>query len=425
MRLILLSYFWSILTLMRSIVLYILLFFPILMMGQAQPCKVDDWIIQPKTEEQFKQFKALLHHQQSTPHLRNRTVVYFPVVIHVVATASNRPVSLAQAIQQLDVLNDDFAGLGENVNRLEEEFKSLVGDAQMQFCLATTDPDGQPTSGITFTSTTVNNIALQTGPGGRVAIHYDQLGGKTGWDPSRYINIWIGEYGGILGSASFPGMAPYPEQIGIVIDPQYFGAIGEAGNSGFYGHGHTLTHEMGHFFGLRHIWGSGLDINCEDSDDIDDTPNSGGPYYGCPTGTQSSCGSNDMYQNFMDLSDDRCLAAFTKGQVDFMQAVQEIYYPDLPVEGGCAVYTDTFSIWYNNLVWSHDASANTYVVYNAESWTESKRIMVYAADGRIILDAPWDDQLSYLLDMSSVASGIYFVSIGNDENHFVKTIVSY
>ena len=52
-------------------------------------------------------------------------------------------------------------------------------------------------------------------------------------------------------------MANYPEEIGLVIDPKYFGSIGAAGNSGFYSGGHTLTHEMGHFFGLKHIWGQG------------------------------------------------------------------------------------------------------------------------------------------------------------------------
>ena len=61
---------------------------------------------------------------------------------------------------------------------LEEEFVPLIADVQLHFCLATVDPDGQPTSGITFTHTDVKDIALQTGEGGRMAIHYDQLGGR-------------------------------------------------------------------------------------------------------------------------------------------------------------------------------------------------------------------------------------------------------
>lgn len=120
-------------------------------------------------------------------------------------------------------------------------------------------------------------------------------------------------------------MANYPEEIGLIIDPKYFGSIGAAGNSSFYSGGHTLTHEMGHFFGLKHIWGQGTGEDCNDSDEIEDTPNAAGPYYDCPQGVQESCGTSDMYQNFMDFTDDRCLAAFTHDQVMMMQTTAAVF----------------------------------------------------------------------------------------------------
>ncbi len=410
---------------MRTILIYILLLSPLFLVGQTNKCDVDRRFKLGLEDSMYNQFLSRIIEHQVNQQIDSRSIFYFPVVIHVVAREPNQPVSVAQALNQLDVLNADFAGTGNNVTKLLQEFIPLVADAQMQFCLATSDPDGQPTSGITYTSTTISNIATKTEEGGRIAIHYDQTGGKTGWDPSRYINIWVGEYGGILGSASFPGMAPYPEEIGLILDPAFFGSIGDAGQSGYFSGGHTLTHEMGHFFGLKHIWGSGFDTHCDDDDEIDDTPKAAGPYYGCPSGQQISCGVSNMYQNFMDFTDDRCLAAFSHGQVALMQSVQEIFYPDLAVEGACTAYTTTFSAWYDQLVWSHDPSAATYVVYGPDGWMGFKDIQVYSSDGKIIIDDQWEAQLSYLIDLSNVSAGIYFVRISDGDKEFVRKVVSF
>jgi len=409
---------------MRATLMYMLLMLPLLMAGQGNRCDVDQRFNLTKENPVYQSFLSRIEHGTTPGNIEPRSESYFPVVIHVVMREPLQHVSVAQAIQQLDVLNADFAARGNNIEKLRDEFRPLVGDAQMKFCLATVDPQGQPTSGITHTATTVQDIALQTGDGGRIAIHWDELGGKTGWDPTRYINIWIGEYGGILGSASFPGMANYPEEIGLIIDPKYFGSIGSAGNSGFYGGGHTLTHEMGHFFGLKHIWGQGTDENCNDSDDIGDTPNAAGPYYDCPQGLQESCGTSDMYQNFMDFTDDRCLAAFTHDQVLFMQTTAVLYYPDLDVEGSCNASADTFDTWYDQLVWSYDPSAGIYVIYNTEGWEGKIEIQVYSLDGRLVLDDVWEDQLSYLLDLSNVAAGVYVVRMIADDVEFVRKVVN-
>ena len=410
---------------MRSLLIHILVFLPLLMAAQENRCDADRRFYLTHQDEAYQQMLTRIHERQAHPAIGTRTQKYFPVVIHVVATDAYQPVSVAQALNQLDVLNDDFAGKGNNIDKLLPEFFALVGNADMHFCLATVDPDGQSTTGITFTQTDVHNIATVTGPGGRIAIQWDQLGGKTGWDPTRYINIWVGEYAGVLGSASFPGMADWPEEIGLIIDINHFGSIGDAGQSGYFGGGHTLTHEMGHFFGLRHIWGSGSDYRCDDSDDIDDTPNAAGPYYGCPSGVHISCDVSNMYQNFMDLTDDRCLAAFTHDQVSHMQAVVEEYYPDIATDGSCTGYVASFDQWYDLLVWSHDASADKYVIYASEGWMGKKNVRVFSADGRLVREDVWDDQLSYLLDLNDVASGVYFVSISDDKKFNTRKIVVY
>ncbi len=373
----------------------------------------------------YNRFQSVLKFNMAHAGIENRTLKYFPVVIHIVAKEDDSPVSEAQVLHQLDVLNADFAAHGANIDKLLPEFVPLIVDGEIRFCLATVDPEGNPTSGITYTTTDIDNIAYQSGPEGRIVIHYDQLGGKTGWDPTQYINIWVGEYGDILGSASFPGAAPFNEEIGVVINRKHFGSIGGAGNSGFFGGGHTLTHEMGHFFGLRHIWGNGFASDCEDSDDIQDTPNAEGPYFGCPSGDQFSCGTSDMYQNFMDLTDDRCLAAFTKGQVTFMHSAIEVYYPNLGEEGECATYTDSYDDWYSQLVWSHDASSNTYVLYSDDILDKARAVQVYSADGRLAYNQLWDLEQTHLLNLRNLASGIYFVRIARGKEYFVRTIVLY
>ncbi len=423
-RPVLLSYFCTDTIAMRTILMYMLLLLPLLMAGQRTRCDIDQRFRLSTDDPLYQLFQSRVKQVIHQGNVEPRTESFFPVVIHVVMREPVQPVSVAQAIQQLDVLNADFAGHGNNLSKLSDEFRTFIGDAQMKFCLATVDPQGQPTSGITHTITTVEDIALQSGDGGRIAIHWDELGGKAGWDPTRYINIWIGEYGGILGSASFPGMANFSEEIGLVIDPKYFGSIGAAGNSGFYSGGHTLTHEMGHFFGLKHIWGQGTSEDCSDSDEIEDTPNASGPYYDCPQGLQESCGTSNMYQNFMDFTDDRCLAAFTHDQVTLMQASATVYYPDLDVEGSCSVDADTFDTWYDQLVWAYDPSSGTYVIYNTDGWMGKIEVQVFSVDGRLVLEDKWKNQLSYLLDLSNVAVGVYVVRMIADDVEFVRKVVS-
>ena len=410
---------------MRLILLYSLFLFTTFLAGQHTRCLVDLALSNRQDSLAYEKYLSVVKHHGSSSSVSTRSIVYIPVVIHVVAQPPVMPITVAQAIQQLDVLNADFAGRGENIPKLSDEFVSLIGNAEIQFCLATLDPAGQPTSGITFTETDRNDIALQTEFEGRKAIHYDQWGGKSGWDASRYINIWVGEYGDVLGSATFPGMSPFPEEIGVIIDPKYFGSIGDAGNSGFFGGGHTLTHEMGHFLGLKHIWGEDTDTNCDDSDNINDTPNAAGPYYNCPSGEQLSCGTSNMYQNFMDFTDDRCLAAFTHDQALFMQAVLETFYPNLSTETACLQTSESFDRWYDQLIWSNDPYSNTYVIYNPEIWMNSKDVLVYSVDGKIILEDRWEDEWSYLLDLSHVASGIYIVSILDGDNRHVRKVIAY
>ena len=231
-------------------------------------------------------------------------LVTIPVVIHVVYRTSTENISDEQIQTQLDVLNDDFRRLNSDQTNQWPQ----AADAEVEFCLASVDPDGNATSGITRTSTTVNGFGTND------AVKFTSSGGIDAWPAADYLNIWVCNIGGgILGYAQFPGGNPATD--GVVNGYQYFGTTGTA--TAPFNLGRTMTHEVGHYLNLRHIWGDG---NCNADDFVSDTPNSDAPNYGCAS-SHSSCSSLDMVQNYMDYSDDACMNLFTQGQADRMAAL--------------------------------------------------------------------------------------------------------
>merc|ERR1711974_33936 len=140
-------------------------------------------------------------------------------------------------------------------------------------------------------------------------------GGSDGWNRDSYLNIWVCNLSsGILGYAYPPGISANLD--GVVIGYKYFG---DQGTVSFpFNKGRTTTHEVGHWLGLSHVWGSGGGCT---SDNINDTPLQDGPNYGCPNFPElSSCSgqdngpNGDMFMNYMDYVDDRCMMMFSAGQ---------------------------------------------------------------------------------------------------------------
>ncbi len=230
--------------------------------------------------------------------------ITIPVVVHVVYNTSAENISAAQIQSQIDVLNQDFRRTNPDADGTWPQ----AADSEIEFCLASVDPNGNPTSGITRTSTSLSAFGTND------AVKSSASGGKDAWPSSQYLNMWVCDIsGGILGYAQFPGGPASTD--GVVIDYQYFGTIGTA--TAPFDLGRTTTHEVGHWLNLRHIWGDG---GCSVDDGVSDTPVSDGPNYGCAPGTVS-CGTTDMVQNYMDYSDDGCMNLFTAGQKARMRAL--------------------------------------------------------------------------------------------------------
>jgi hypothetical protein len=237
-----------------------------------------------------------------------RTVVTIPVVVHVVYNNATENISDAQVLSQIDVLNADFRRTNADASSTLATFVGVAADTEIEFCMATVDPSGNPTTGITRTSTTKTSFTTDD------KVKYTSQGGKDIWDRNDYLNIWVCDLGsGLLGYAQFPGGAAATD--GVVCDYAYFGTTGTA--TAPFDLGRTATHEVGHWLNLRHIWGDG---GCAVDDFCADTPSSDGPNYGCNLST-ISCSTLDMVQNYMDYTDDACMNLFTEDQKDRMQAI--------------------------------------------------------------------------------------------------------
>lgn len=249
----------------------------------------------------------------------NGSLVYtLPVHVIVVhkgeAIGTGTNISAAQIQSQIDVLNEDFRKLNSDLSFLPAEFDTISGDMRFEFCLATVDPSGNPSTGISRVLGVDSNYTM--------AEFNFFVKPSTVWDATRYLNLWSADLdGNLLGYAQFPwDLASAPNTDGVVCDYAIFGY----NTSPPFNLGRTMTHEVGHWMGLLHVWGDDAGA-CNGSDFVDDTPNQGGSTAGCPSYPQTSCTSSDMYFNFMDYSYDACSIAYTEGQVSRAHAAMKTF----------------------------------------------------------------------------------------------------
>lgn len=239
-------------------------------------------------------------------------ILYIPVVIHLLYNTNEQNISDDQIISQIEALNNDFNKLNVDGANIPPAFKDLAADTRIKFCLARVDPSGRPTTGI-IRKRTSNDVFL-----GDDGMKFTAAGGEDAWDSKEYLNIWVCNlFGRSLGYATIPGGAA--EKDGVVIKYDVFGTKGTLRYP--FNKGRTATHEIGHWLGLKHIWG---DDDCA-SDDVDDTPQQRGYNFNCPSfphlSTCSPNGNGDMFMNFLDFTNDACMNMFTHGQKYKMRGI--------------------------------------------------------------------------------------------------------
>ncbi len=236
-----------------------------------------------------------------------------PVVFHIIYDSPNSNISKAQILDGLRVLNEDYNGMNADTSLVRPIFKSRIADVGVTFVLATKDPLGNCTEGITRTFSSLTNDADNS------------VKNVVGWNNDKYLNIWVvnsidagGLTGGIiLGYANFPSPGQSAFFDGIVMRHDRLGEIGTSVSDG-----RTLSHEVGHYLGLPHTFqgGCGNDPNT-DGDGIHDTPPVASSTSGCPL-SRNSCSNDspdepDQIENHMDYSS--CSHMFTNGQKNVMQ----------------------------------------------------------------------------------------------------------
>ena len=273
--------------------------------------------INPEAKQTMRNIETFTQNYiQSQANQRTEATVYtIPVVVHVLYNTSAQNVSQAQIESQIAVLNKDFRRTNPDYSLTPSEFAGSVADTEIEFVLATLDPSGNPTTGITRTSTSKASFSTDD------AMKFTAQGGKDAWNTQKYLNIWVCNMsGGILGYAQFPGSGAANTD-GVVILTTGFGSTGNV--SAPFNLGRTATHEVGHWLNLRHIWGDG---GCSADDFVSDTPLAAASNGGCPTYPKKSCSSNggfssDMFMNYMDYTNDACMYMFTTGQKTRMRSV--------------------------------------------------------------------------------------------------------
>ncbi len=257
---------------------------------------------------------------QSQQGVQFRNVITIPVVFHIVhdgdAVGSGENISDALVLAQLQQLNNDFRKQNSDANLVPPLFQGVHADTEIQFCLAQRTPSGAATTGI-------NRIN-----GGQASWTRNQIESNlkpsTIWNRNQYLNVWSVRFGGgdagLLGYAQFPGGSASTDGVVVV-----FSSIGSVANpnpaGGNYARGRTLTHEVGHWLNLRHIWG---DATCG-NDFVSDTPVHQTSNGGCPafpkTNNCSGGPWTEMTMNYMDYTYDACMYMFTAGQATRMRAV--------------------------------------------------------------------------------------------------------
>lgn len=259
-----------------------------------------------------KKLESFTKQFQENPTKSGATYI-IPVVFHIIHNNGAENINDSQIFDAIEQVNLQYRKLNPDTNQIVPAFQSIAADAGIEIRLAQIDPDGNCTSGITRTVSTLT----YTGD--------HQVKSLIHWPPEKYLNIYVCfDAAGLAGHSLMPAIADtIPEWDGIVIRHDYVGTIGTSD----YFLRTVLSHEIGHYLNLYHIWGGnnvpdfyylpvGNAGNCAYDDEVTDTPNTIG-WSNCNLNA-TSCSSLDNIQNYMDYA--YCALMFTEGQKVRMHA---------------------------------------------------------------------------------------------------------
>nr|WP_321229086.1 M43 family zinc metalloprotease [uncultured Psychroserpens sp.] len=329
-----------------------------------------------------------------------------PVVIHVIhngepiGTGAN--ISDAQALSQIQVLNEDFRRI---VGSRGFNNDPNGADVEVEFCLAKQDPDGCVTTGIDRID--MSAVSTTWGGSGPTSNTNTILKPTTTWDASQYMNMWSVNFADntLLGFAQFPGGPANTD--GVVSNYTYFGSNDAAGVSipGVFNLGRTMTHEVGHYLGLYHTFQGGCFGN---GDFCDDTPPvASANSNGSACNPNNSCSNDspdlvDMIENYMDYTTDACMNIFTNDQKARVIAVMNagVNRPNTTTSDKCTPLADVSndgSIEINGLTPGAACSGEVVPsirIQNFGTVTLTSATVSYDVDGGTSTDYAWTGNLA-------------------------------
>ncbi len=317
----------------KTLKFVLFLVFPLITHGQViRKCAVGEKTSESQKlrENSFNQKVTEYIVKNGRQRVNESEILKIPVVIHIIHNnaagtiggAKNSNISDDQVFSQIKVLNEDYR---KKIGTLGYNTSPIGADMGLEFVLANTDPENKSSTGI-------NRVYS---PKKKFDVFNDNtlLSSLSYWDSNKYLNIWVTNLANdYIGYGEFPGaaidgleLADVDEKIdGIIIDNTVFGKKVGTATNGIYTSGRTLTHEIGHWLGLIHIWGDEFCGN----DYVSDTPTTekANLSIDCKS-TFSNCSgikTLNMIENFLDYTPDTCMNIFTNGQKTRVRAVLEL-----------------------------------------------------------------------------------------------------
>ena len=361
-------------------------------------------------------------------------IYYIPVVFHIIYTAKNfgpDQLSDKDILSQIEVLNEDF---GRQPGTNGYNTRSIGADTRIRFCLATKDPNGNPTTGIERIKTSNDNITSSTEM---------RIKNLSRWNQKYYLNIWVVDQ--IDGGDRTAGYSYLAHDVsnkdsaqeidGTVVNYRFVGKNTGLQSSTMYQSGRTLTHELGHYCDMHHPWGDD-DINACGDDGVYDTPPCDNVYFSkfankCDSPFQ--CGYFRLVEDYMDYSDDRCMNLYTIGQAKKMRGALRQFRPNLiscpnHSRTGCAPSCEPASLTYTtddievfpNPTVSSDINFRLFL-----SFEQNLDFYIYDNLGQTIYQQTGvtGSGGDFRISLPGMQAGIYYALIKGKSQFFRKRIV--